>query len=137
MKKLLLPLFLFGFLISPSVKAETILYCQEEISIGLMKKEGNWQEQNFALERIMMKFEDDFSNVIIDGEMYSCFNGGEFKNYNPIICKSTIPYHSFTLNIDKKSLRYVWTQISIGGYASILDNDPDTDNILAGKCEKF
>lgn len=40
MKKLLLFLFTFGLLISTSVRAEIVLYCNEELGTGFIKKMG-------------------------------------------------------------------------------------------------
>ena len=137
MKKLLILLFSVGLLITTPAKAETVLYCSSELVTGFYNEGGNWKVSGFEPMRLTMEFEDDFSRVRLLGEIFSCFDGGEFKTYHPIICKDVKPYHSWTLNIDKKSLRYVYTQISIGGYASTLRNSSDGDGIYAGTCEKF
>jgi len=84
-----------------------------------------------------MKFHDDFSKVVIEGELFSCYENGTFKDFHPVICNSELPYSTRSLNIDKQSFRYVYTKISIAGYASTLKNTSDTDNIYAGTCEKF
>jgi len=137
MKKLLIVLFSVGLLTSISAKAEKILYCPSELAAGFISEDGIWSETTFEIKRYTMKFKDDFSGVIIKDEQFSCYDGGPFQTYHPIICKSDLPYSSWTLNIDKISLRYVLTQISVGGYASTRRNSSDTDSIIAGTCEKF
>ena len=138
MKKLFFCILLFGILTTTQVKADTILYCQTELATGLAKKNGSWVEASFKPKRYTMKFEDDFSKVIIEDEEFTCFDGGEWDTWHPIICKNAAPWGSESLNIDKKSLRYVFTEITIAGYASpIRSSKPDTDVIYAGTCEKF
>lgn len=131
-----LVLLLSPFIVAESAKAEQILYCVTELSTGFLKDEGDWRTANFEKIRFAMKVEGNFETVSFNEENYSCFDGGEFNGYYPIICKSDLPFSSRSLNIDKYSLRFVYSDTSLGGYAS-TDNEPDTDNMHAGKCNSF
>ena len=129
---------IFSF-VAATADAATVLYCQSNFALGITHDDdvGRWETGNFPQERFTMKFEDDFSSFILNGNKYSCLDGGVFRTWHPIICKDDRKYSSFTLNIDKQSLNFVLTQISIAGYASTANEIADTDNIYAGTCEEF
>ena len=131
-----LVLLLTPFIVAEAAKAEQILYCVTELETGFFKDEGGWRTAKFEKKRFTMKVEGNFEAVTFNDESYSCYDGGEFNGYYPIICNNDLPYSSRGLNIDKYSLRFVYSNASIGGYAS-SSNDPDTDTMYAGKCETF
>ena len=131
-----LVLLLTPFIVAEAAKAEQILYCVSELATGFFKDEGVWRTAEFKGKRFTMKVGGDFETVTIDDESYSCYGNREFEGYFPIICNSDLPYSSRSLNIDKYSLRFVYSDVSIGGYAS-TGNESDTDDLHAGKCETF
>ena len=126
-----------GLLVSTEkVHSEEVLYCTDELATGFIKKSGTWKETFFKQKRFTVKILGDFLGLQADEEKFSCYDGGTFGGYHPIICKSELEYSSHSFNFDKNTLRYVRTSISIGGYAS-TNPTPDTEGIYAGKCEQF
>ena len=118
------------------VYSEEVLYCTDELGTGFSKKSGDWKETSFKTGRFTVKILGDFLGLQLDEDKFSCFDGGTFEGYHPIICNSELKYSTYSFNFDKNTLRYVRTRISIGGYAS-TNPTPDTDGIFAGKCEQF
>ena len=116
-------------------RAETVLYCTEELHTGLWKENGTWEVANFELERFSMKVTGDWAALQIGKELFECFGDREFEGGFPIICKNVKPYKNSAINIDKYSLRFVKSHPSLAGYA--LETGTDSDNLSAGKCEKF
>lgn len=136
MNKLLLCLLTCGLLITTLAKAETILYCQDELATGLIKKNGSWETGSFNLDRYTVKFNDDYSRA-------------EGLTATPMECTAPFPYqypdlvncvHSYgsyqTFNYDKKKRRYTFSGISSFGYI-LDDGTPDTETLSAGTCETF
>ncbi len=119
-----------------TASANMVLYCTQEISTGLVFKDGAWKRANFKPERFALKVVGDWQEINKGDDKLSCYHSGEFKGYFPVICRNTKKWITQTINIDKYSLRFVYTNVSIGGYASTL-SEPDTDEIAAGKCENF
>ena len=124
------------------VRAEMVLYCTQEFNVGFILESGVWTStENFEKDRFIMKVIGDWDEVQIDDELFSCFGNHEFKGGYPKICKNVKPYFSDSINIDKYSLRFVYSFPSMAGYAlgfkGVADEDRDTDNFIAGKCEKF
>ena len=132
--------FLFLYLclgfISPA-SADMVLFCVDEIATGFISDSNGWRKGNFKPERFSIKIEGDWDTLVHEGVSFNCNGPIEFKGSFPKVCKSTNSTASDSFNIDKYSLRYVRTQISVAGYASRLRDEPDTDQIYAGKCEKF
>jgi hypothetical protein len=138
MKKLLLCILSCGILITTQVKAETILYCQDELATGFHKKDGSWTAASFKKKRHTIKFNDSFT--ILKG-LYN-------DNYGPMECTAPFdakpyflvcadnwgPLTVFTYN--QTTRRYVTTQLSGSGYTDIQDN-PDTESLYAGTCTSF
>ena len=120
-----------------AANAESVLYCFDVLSTGFSKSDGTWETADFEKTRFTVKVIGDWEGLVHQEEEYSCFDGGEFEGFHPIICKNTAPWLSNTFNFDKSSLRYVYSSVSIGGYASSGITDPDTDNLQAGDCETF
>ena len=133
MKKLLILLLSFGFLISTSVKAEMVLYCQSELAAGFIKKNGRWQEGNFNLDRFTIKFNNNFSNLEgLTSEPMECSVSFNHKP-NLIFCVHSWGSHE-TLIYEKKKRRFTYSSISSGGYAF---DQGDTEVLFAGTCTKF
>ena len=138
MKKLLILLLSFGLLIVPHVKAETVLYCQSELAIGLIKKNGLWKESSFNKKRFTVQFNNDYSSL--QGKW-----GADF----PMDCQVIFPYQipnqiicvnsegmGDTFMYDKKSKRFLFSSLSAGGYVE-NSSDADTEVLYAGTCEVF
>ena len=124
------------------VRAEMVLYCTQEFNLGFILESGVWiSSENFRKDRFIMKVIGDWDEVQIDDDLFSCFGDREFQGGYPKICKHVKPWLSDSINIDKYSLRFVYSSPSMAGYAldfeGIADDDRDTDNLIAGKCEKF
>jgi len=133
MKKLLLYMLTCGLLITTLAKAETVLYCQDELATGLAEKDGSWITGNFELEHHTVKFNDDFTRV-------------EGLTLRPMECKAPFPaqypdlvncinlngsYETF--NYDKKLRRYTFSAVSSIGYV-LGGAVPDTETLHAGTC---
>jgi len=136
MKKLLLFLFSFGLLISTSVTAEIVLYCNAELATGLMKKNGIYGIGSFKLNRYTIKFSDDYSEVKgLDSfeAAWQCKDTYHTKEYNTVVCNSVYDDGaSFTYH--KNTKRYVHFD---GAPFGFIDNGNDTNAIIAGTCQKF
>jgi hypothetical protein len=129
MKKILLLLLLMPNL----VIAEIVLYCQGELSTGIIKKNGVWKTTNFNLERNTIKFNDDYTEL--DGLSHNPMSCSKPYGHIPdyIACVHSWGSHeTFTYNTLTK--RFLHSNISVRGY---IDNGIDTENLSAGTCEAF
>ena len=130
MKKLLLLLLLIPNL----VMAENVLYCQEELNTGLIKKKGVWKIGNFKPARHTIKFNDDYTKL--DG--ISLIPMSCSKPYTGlddfIACVDLMGTHE-TFTYNKRTKRFIYSSTSMGGY--IVENGQDTENLSAGTCEAF
>jgi hypothetical protein len=132
MKKLLLCILSFGILIATPTKAEIVLYCQNELATGLLKKNDSWKTGSFSLSRYTIKFNDDFTSLdgLNYGEPLKC--SPPFTNYSAIInCLSTDGFETFLYETQKKRFTYVSLTM---GYVQGRD---DTSSIEAGTCLSF
>ena len=135
MKKLLILLFSFSILIAPSIKAETVLYCEEKISTGFIKENGLWKTTNIKDSRSTIKFNDNYSKL--EGLTLKPMECTIPYSFSPerIFCVHTWGSHQvFAYNKDTK--RFVFSSISAVGYIE-NDSEPDTDTIHAGVCKQF
>ena len=64
----------------------------------------------------------EYKNLKFNKQNFSYCYGGEWKDYNSIIYKADAPYSSSNININKTTLRFVFNEVSIGGYASWSSN---------------
>ena len=135
MKKLLIPLLLFGFLIAPSVKAETVLYCQTEFVEGWIQDNGSWRKANFGNERYTIKFNNDFSRL--EGIAYNAMDCSvPYKSRpNQIFCVHLLGSHE-TFIYHKTTKRFVFANLSTGGYSRNAEN-ADSESMEAGTCKEF
>ena len=130
----LLPILLLS-LISFSANAETVLYCQEDLSTGLVKQKGVWKTVNFNPSRHTIKFNNDYSRLEgLTMHPMECSNHYSLVvPYKDVIfCK----YASDTFIYDSQKMRFTYASLSVAGYA----NDPtasDTENLSAGACKDF
>ena len=136
MKKILLVLLLIPNL----VMAENVLYCQDVLSMGLIKKNEVWNTVTFKLERHTYKFNDDYTKIDGVGRPMNCYQ--PFPNNIFVITCSTFNqdsypganYRDYTFVFDKLTKRYTVSIISAFGY---VNNSEDTSSLIAGTCEKF
>ena len=49
---------IFSLLFVTPAWAETVLYCQEELATGVIKKNGRWQTGDFELKRHTVRFDE-------------------------------------------------------------------------------
>jgi hypothetical protein len=135
MKKLLFCILTFGILIAIPTKAEIVLFCQDELATGFLKKGGKWQSGNFELKRHTVKFNDDFTLVYgLTAEPMECVIPFPGSSPNRVHCVHLWGFHE-TFAYDKKNTRYTFVNYS-AGYVKSGDN-PDTDVMYAGTCESF
>ena len=132
MKKLLLLLFLI--FITLSSYADIVLYCQDEISGGLIKENNKWKTTQFKEHRYTMKFSDDYTSLDIsdgiDSLSYPCrklFDSG-------IICTHNDIGYTFRYRTDWQ--RYMYIKSTHSGYLEDTNNGI-TESMAAGTCEKF
>ncbi len=125
--------FLFFSFCNKAIAAE-ILYCVDELALGFGEKNGIWEGRIYEKRRFKIKVTGAWEEVIFEGMKFSCHRVGEFNGVHPIICKNVKRTNSSAFHFDEMSLRYVMSYASAGGYASPMG---DTDNLYAGRCEKF
>ena len=122
-------------LVSPT-KAEEVYYCSTELATGIVKENGKWRAGRFEKLRYIAKFNSDFTQV--EGFGY-------IENSPPLDCHTRYDFLPGALSCSKGGavlifnrikLRFTFFQGSSGGYAFDLD-DPDTESMYAGTCEKF
>jgi hypothetical protein len=134
MKKLLILLFSFGLLMSTSVSAEIVLYCQSELTAGLIKENGTWKTSKFNNDRYTIKFNDNYSILMgINVQNWTCQDSYSTSEYNTIMCYS--PYQNGgSFSYHKKTNRFMKVDNTTFGYIS---KGEDTSTISAGTCQKF
>ena len=137
MKKLLILLLLFGFLITPSIKADTVLYCQSELETGLIQVNGSWETKNFISERFTIKFNDDYSRLegLDPSPGLEC--RASFTSSPHLIFCVDRKYNHSTFRYSKKTKRFVHYFNPFGGYVENKISDTDNDVIYAGTCKIF
>ena len=134
MKKLLLLLISFGFLIAPSVKAEIVLYCQSELETGFFKENGSWKVSEFHPQRLTIKFNDDYTKLDGLAGFYpmSCSKPYTIDPDYIACVHSKGSHETFTYN--KLTKRFLYSHTKVDGY---VDNGYDTNFLRAGTCEAF
>ena len=136
MKKLLLLLLLIPNL----VMAEKVLYCQEELSTGIIKKNGVWKTTTFEKLRHTIKFNDDYTrlegisyNPMSCSKPYKALEEQNLRDSDYIACVHSRGSHE-TFTYDKRTKRFLYSNLSSRGY---VVNGTDTENLSAGTCEAF
>ena len=116
--------------------ASTVLYCQEELTVGFIKDSGNgkWRKGNFnSDERYTIKFNDDFSFAtgIEDSYPFACQPAFSHKPY-AIVCREE---KGSSFIYDRNNKRFLRLFVSpTGGFVS---NKSDSDVFSAGTCVEF
>mgnify|MGYP006120132811 CR=1 FL=1 len=128
MKKLLLLLLLIPNL----VMAENVMYCQDELATGIVKKNGVWKSGNFILERHTIKFNDDYTKSDGFNKTMNCNTPYGLIDKDLIFCISEFQNTTFVYN--KITMRYTYSIISQFSY---IKNAKDTSSLGAGSCEAF
>ncbi len=136
MKRLLILLFSFGILFTSSIKADTVMYCQSEMSTGVIKKNGLWKTTNFNKARYTVKFNYDYSQLegITSSVPWNCQVPYDWYP-DQIFCVNTYGSHQ-TFIYSKKTKRFLLTMVSSGGYVR-NPTDPDTESLTVGTCKTF
>ena len=136
MKKLFLFLFSFGLLISTSVTAEIVLYCNGELATGLVKESEIWRAADFQPDRYTIKFSDDYSEVkgLFAGHAWQCKNAYKTEATNTVICSEKFLGNGASFTYHKNTKRFVHV---FGTASGFVINNNDTTNINAGTCQKF
>ena len=139
MKKLLILLFSFGLLMSTSVSAEIVLYCQSELSTGIGEENGTWSTSDYTNTRHTIKFSDDYSSLKgleraeLSQQVWKCKYPYNLKEHHSTVCYS--PYQNGeTFTYNKNTKRYLKVQGLTNGY---IEGVGDSANLYAGACKKF
>ena len=146
---------IFSLLFARPAWAETVLYCQEELATGILKKNGRWQEANFKLRRHTVKFDEKNMTLggLIEKIEWLPDNKSSVMVNDPLICerpwatldeikkdrdliKCVSRYGDHIFDFDKKTLRYSYYTPNF--YSWILGGTtPDTNVMNHGTCQKF
>jgi len=122
------------FLISliTQVVADTVLYCQSELSTGFVNQGTGWVERSFDKKRFTVKFNDDFTTLegFASGPMDCKINYPDFLP-TQLQCFGK---GEMSVLYDKTTKRFIFSSISLAGY---VDLSTDSDNLYAGTCTKF
>ena len=128
-------IFIFGLSLSTILKAETVLYCKEELSTGFIKENGVWVERRFKNNRYTLKFNEQFSKLLgLSETPLECVWAYDTKNYDSLVCKSKFADGNF-FNYNTKTKKFIYSQSTIWGYIS--DQFDDTNTISVGSCQNF
>lgn len=129
--------FLSLLMVSASL-ADTVLYCNTELSTGFAKKNNQWEIANFVDERYTIKFNTDYTvlsglNKHFD---FSCSTPA-FENIQRIVCIGNWDQGDvFTYNIDNN--RFIYSDSMMFGFINGKNaQNPDTNSIHAGTCTNF
>ena len=139
MKRLLILLLSLGILIAPSIKADTVLYCQSELATGFSKTSGSWKEMNFSFKKYTIKFNDDYSRVTgmpdyDENLSMECETPYSVINKPHLIYCVHSGHSNSTLRYNTKTKRFVHYFQPYKGY---IGNGTDTDVLYAGNCKIF
>jgi hypothetical protein len=127
---------IFSLLFVTPAWAETVLYCQEEISTGILKPNKSWETVMFDLDRHTVKFDE--KNMTLKGVSGNL--GMECRapcSFMPdaIYCFDRI-YGTTLFVFDKESLRFSLYKPTHAGWVE-NSKDPDSNHMSHGTCQKF
>ena len=127
-------LFLISLLIPTFAKAETVLFCQEELSVGLTKENGFWETTNFKLKRYTIKFNLDYSKLfgLDDRRQYDCAPAYTTSPSSLACLSGYSNGESFMFN--RTARRFVFSRPSAYGYDS---DGVESDIMSGGTCKEF
>ena len=144
MKKVLLIIILTSLIASHAI-SETVLYCTEELSTGIVNDRDNKTSRvsEFTTERYTIKFNNDYSRLKIlpnhpipdnfDREdfikIFLCRY--PFGNEDYLFCDEG---YGQSFKYSMKTGRFIYTTVSPAGY---IDNKATHEAISAGQCDKF
>ena len=126
---------IFSLLFVTPAWAEIVLYCQEEISSGVVKKNDQWKTTAFELKRHTVKFDE--KKMTLKGVSHKGMKCRVPYSFlpNAIYCVD-IEYDHPLFVFDKESLRFSLYKPS---HASWVENHKfaDTNHTSHGTCQKF
>ena len=85
-------LTIIALLFATPAWAETVLYCQDELATGIIKKDGRWTEAKFALRRHTVKFDEEKMTLVGVGSFPM-----ECKLAFPVILRNDVYCSNFAL----------------------------------------
>lgn len=126
---------IFSLLFVTPAGAETVLYCQEEISTGVVKENYRWKTATFKLKRHTVKFDE--KKMTLEGVSYKGMKCRVPYSFlpNAIYCID-IEYDHSLFVFDKESLRFSFYKPSHAGWVE-NHQDADTNHMSHGTCQKF
>ena len=127
---------IFSLLFATPAWAELVLYCQDELATGVLKKNGRWQEASFEKKRHTVKFDE--KNMTVSGlgrYAMKCEVRYPIQAPDEVYCITPVTVPD-VFSFSTKSLRYSYYQTSGTGWIANLDK-PDTNVMYHGTCQKF
>jgi hypothetical protein len=131
-------LTIIALLFATPAWAEMVLYCQDELAVGIQKQDGSFDARKFNLYRHTVKFDE--KNMTLKGlkvgiASVTMFCSKTYKNTQPdlIFCVDAAESY-FTFIFSTESLRYSYSQPY---YTSWIRGGSDTSHTSHGTCQKF
>ena len=129
-------MLVMGLLFSSILKAETVLYCQSELTAGFYKKEGSWITTQFTPNRFTIKFNDEFSKLEgLEERAFECAWAYADPQEKFLSCMSHWK-NGILFNYSLATKRFIYAQTTMFGYI-LNGSEPDTNAIYAGECKNF
>ena len=134
-RKLSVVFFIVGLLVSNNLKADTVFYCQSDLTTGFIKKNDTWQSSDFADERYTIKFRDEYRKLEgLEDRPFDCVWAYDNRRIlNTVVCTSG--YRNglyFHYNFETK--RFLYLLGTVAGYTADMG---DTNTIEIGTCKDF
>jgi len=133
-------ILLASLLLSVYVRAEVVLYCHEELSIGILpgKQTGPWRTDSFTLERFTIKFNDDYTSLtgLFLDHSFPC---APAASYLPgrIVCPAR--QHGSTFIYNQATRRFLYFNAEVPSYTEngVVHEVKSVTTLNAGTCQKF
>ena len=137
----------FSALVANQTKADTVFYCSDELTAGLVKKNGVWKQSNFETYRHTLKITGQFDKITKDDRIYDCrpAYSETYKAHKVTCLLSALVRDGAVYEVgglpelfvfNTQTMRYTFFDGSVGGYSE-NKTEADTETISGGKCEKF
>ena len=124
-----------GVSFSSILKAEIVLYCQEELLTGFLKDGENWRTINFKKERYTIKFNNDYSELygLDESRPYICSSAYTHAP-DALACLSGF-FNGQSFIFNKRTKRFVFSFSKLNAGYDI--DGTDTDTMTIGTCKIF
>ena len=119
--------------IMTAVKAENVLYCESELAVGFIQKNGIWKESFFVKNRFTINFNNAYTKLkgLDEYKDFTCSK--VYTSIENVYCISDwLDGVSFQYNPLNNRFKYM--RPSAAGFLMKTD---DTDIMYAGTCKSF